>query len=155
MRIATWVLALAALAGTSAWANVGVKCAREGEYCKVDGTAVVRYGAGSKWAMRRVRGGVKCDSSVFGDPIVGVVKSCFADYSYVDEKRTAFIDPPTWTRCAKEGGECLFPGRRRVSYGAGKNWIYKVATYSIVCSSQAFGKDPAVGVNKHCYYDSN
>ncbi|APH73159.1 hypothetical protein BSQ44_18630 [Aquibium oceanicum] len=53
-------------------------CARENEFCDAPHGATVRYGANGTFAERRqVRAGVMCDNQSFGDPLYGVVKSCF------------------------------------------------------------------------------
>lgn len=155
MRFATLALSLATLAGAPAWADEWVKCATEAGYCRVDGTAIVKYGAGKQWATRRVTGGVKCSPAAFGDPAVGVHKACYIVYAEAYDRRSEFTVPPTWVKCASEGGVCRFEGRRRVSYGAGKKWVQKVAVGNISCSTGGFGKDPAFGVVKSCYYDAN
>ena len=51
-------------------------CANESGFCNFSGTAQVRYGAGSSWFTGTYTNGVACNNSVFGDPDVGVVKSC-------------------------------------------------------------------------------
>jgi len=155
MRIATLALAaaLATLAGAPAWAEEWVKCAVEDGYCKVKGTAIVKYGASKKWATRQVTGGVKCSPAAFGDPAVGVHKACYIVYQDASDRRNEFIDPSKWVKCSNEGGVCKFDGRRRVTYGKGDKWVQKIATGSISCSPDAFGRDPAFGVVKSCFYE--
>jgi Flp pilus assembly pilin Flp len=51
-------------------------CADEGGYCDFSGTANVRYGANNTYAYGSYFNGVSCSNAVFGDPIVGVYKSC-------------------------------------------------------------------------------
>ncbi len=54
-------------------------CANEGGNCKVtQGTGLVAYGARGVWHYREVGVGqsVDCTNAVFGDPLVGVVKTC-------------------------------------------------------------------------------
>lgn len=157
MKLARLLLGAGLLISLSApaWAEEWVKCALEDGYCKVNGTAIVKYGAGKQWATRKVTGGVKCSYTVFGDPAVGIHKACYIVYPDQFDRRAKFVDPPTWVKCSGEGGVCKFTGRRRVSYGAGKHWTYKVAINSIACTPAAFGKDPALGVVKSCFYDAN
>ena len=136
-------------------ARTWVKCANEDGYCKVNGSEIVKYGAGNQWATRKVNGGVRCSPAAFGDPAVGVHKACYIVYQDDRSRRAEFIDPPTWVRCANEGGTCRFDGKRRVSYGHGNRWAYATGIDRVSCSPASFGKDPAPGVVKSCYYDSN
>jgi hypothetical protein len=57
----------------------GIFCAREGGYCRFQGPAVVRYGAGGRFTSRRAFDGIPCNNSVFGDPFVGADKACYID----------------------------------------------------------------------------
>lgn len=53
-------------------------CAYEGGYCSFSGTREVAYGAqGSFNHKYNVVGGIACNNSVFGDPLVGVPKACY------------------------------------------------------------------------------
>ena len=159
MKITNFALASAAmcgaLAGAPAWADEWVKCAIEEGICKVHGTAIVKYGADKRWSTRKVTGSVKCSPAAFGDPAVGTHKACSIGHPAGNAGRNQFIDPPTWVKCSNEGGVCRFEGRRRVTYGIGKNWAHKIAVNSISCSPAGFGRDPALGVIKSCYYDAN
>jgi len=49
-------------------------CAKEDETCKCDGT--VRYGFGRAWVDKTSSGSIGCNNEVFGDPLIGVYKSC-------------------------------------------------------------------------------
>ena len=51
-------------------------CAGENEYCRVPGTARIRYGVDNRYVYRNVTGGVQCSVRVFGDPAKGVNKTC-------------------------------------------------------------------------------
>ena len=51
-------------------------CAGEEGLCTFSGTRDVRYGAGSSFVTRTFTGTVACSNSIFGDPALGVVKSC-------------------------------------------------------------------------------
>lgn len=53
------------------------RCAQEGGTCTFAGTQQVRYGANDRYVTREATNGVACTNGVFGDPIVGVVKSCW------------------------------------------------------------------------------
>lgn len=55
-----------------------VPCAKEGTRCIFTGEQNVAYGANGKFNVKRFTGGgASCDNATFGDPIFGVVKSCF------------------------------------------------------------------------------
>jgi hypothetical protein len=51
-------------------------CAQENGKCSFTGTREVRYGAGTKWAIKTFTSSTTCSNAVFGDPANGVVKSC-------------------------------------------------------------------------------
>jgi subtilisin family serine protease len=51
-------------------------CGSEGATCSFTGTREVRYGASGVFASKIIAGATACTNAVFGDPIVGVVKSC-------------------------------------------------------------------------------
>jgi hypothetical protein len=51
-------------------------CAAEDSTCSFDGTRQVRYGANGVYTYQTLTGPVSCNNSVFGDPLVGVVKVC-------------------------------------------------------------------------------
>jgi len=54
-----------------------IHCAVENENCSVPSTTVVRYGIDGAYAyLEEVTGTVWCKNQVFGDPAVGVTKSC-------------------------------------------------------------------------------
>jgi hypothetical protein len=57
----------------------GVFCAREGQFCQFQGSAVVRYGVRGRFVSRRAVNGIPCNNSVFGDPAHGEEKACFID----------------------------------------------------------------------------
>lgn len=151
MRIFSLLLVGFALSAGSAFAQKWVQCATEDGYCTVNGTAVVQYGAGQQWARRNVTGGVRCSNSVFGDPAPGTRKSC---YIQAADSTGMTGNPPKWVACAKDYSFCRFKGTRSVSYGVDKRWVYRTATDGINCVPESFGKDPAPGVQKTCYYDS-
>lgn len=51
-------------------------CGTEGATCSFTGTREVRYGALGKFASKIIAGATACTNAVFGDPIMGTVKSC-------------------------------------------------------------------------------
>ena len=52
-------------------------CAAENGTCSFSGVKEVWYGALNSWKVAPVSEGTACSNAVFGDPINGVVKSCF------------------------------------------------------------------------------
>jgi hypothetical protein len=53
-------------------------CATELQRCLFQGVASVIYGSGNNWTAARVfTDGVDCNTTVFGDPAVGVLKACY------------------------------------------------------------------------------
>ena len=130
-------------APTTGWTN----CAVENGTCSFSGTRQVRYGANSSFVTRTATGSIGCNNSVFGDPIVGVAKSC--------DVSDATVAPvtETWTACAAEGGNCNFSGTRSVRYGANGYYAKKTATATVACTNAVFG-DPLYGTIKGCSYSS-
>jgi Concanavalin A-like lectin/glucanases superfamily/Fibronectin type III domain len=61
----------------------------------------------------------------------------------------------TWTVCANEYGTCSVSGRREVRFGTSTAFVTGVASGSVLCTSKAFGKDPAIGFAKQCWVSSN
>jgi hypothetical protein len=53
-----------------------VECGGEGQRCAFTGTRQVRYGADGTYASGTFTDGAECSNAVFGDPLVGTVKSC-------------------------------------------------------------------------------
>lgn len=66
-----------------------------------------------------------------------------------------FTPDGNWIYCAHQNATCTLPGTRVVRFGANGSYLYKVMTGSFSCTAVPFGDDPAVGVVKHCDYDSN
>jgi hypothetical protein len=52
-------------------------CANENGICTFSGTQSVAYGANGKFKYLTLTNGTLCSNSVFGDPIVNVVKACY------------------------------------------------------------------------------
>jgi hypothetical protein len=52
------------------------RCANEWASCSFSGTRRVRYGVEGNWVIKTLTGGTPCTNAVFGDPAVGVTKSC-------------------------------------------------------------------------------
>jgi beta-glucanase (GH16 family) len=127
-------------APTDGW----TRCATEGGICTFSGTRQVRYGAGTTFFYKTATGSISCTNAVFGDPLPGQAKNCDFGASTTD----------TWTRCATEGGTCVFSGTRQVRYGAGTTYFYKTATGSIACTNAVFG-DPLPGQVKNCDFGAS
>jgi chitosanase len=56
----------------------------------------------------------------------------------------------TWTRIATEGKSFTVDGIQTVRFGANGKYVEKSVSGSGKCTNSFFGKDPAVGVSKHC-----
>jgi hypothetical protein len=129
-----------------------VLCANEGDICNVPGATQVRYGANGRYAERNASGSIGCNNAQFGDPVPGLAKQC--EYKTSGSVVAAVIDTGvsalTWDRCAREGEQCNFRGASIVRYGANGRYLYREATNGMMCSVEAFGSDPAFGVNKQC-----
>jgi len=134
-------------------------CAREGEYCRVDGRALVRYGADGSFTEREVRGGgIQCDNRSFGDPAPRTRKFCEVSFSapigrpgHGGGPGYEYGDAETFTACAREGGYCEFRGIRLVRYGsADARPIVREFRGGTACTNAAFGGDPAPGRRKTC-----
>ena len=109
---------LRAVNGQKEWAH----CASEDEVCRCNGR--VRYGdAGSNtWtAPRTVSGSISCSHAVFGDPIMGVVKTCQCEAfckecpagKYEDEARSGVCTdcPSGWYQDSEHSTNCkVCPG---------------------------------------------
>lgn len=128
-------------------------CAREHEFCQVNGAAMVRYGIPGRWIVRQVAGGIPCNNEAFrGDPARNVYKVCEVQIRVAQPyphhpraERGAF--------CAQEGAWCQFRGTRRVLYGANGRYLERVVRGSIPCTNEAFGGDPMPMVRKACFVE--
>lgn len=52
-------------------------CANESSFCPFSGTREVRYGANGVYVYKTLTDGTDCANYVFGDPVPGVLKSCW------------------------------------------------------------------------------
>jgi hypothetical protein len=111
-------------------------CANENGACSFTGVAGVSFGANSSFYSKMASTSIACNDATFGDPDVGVGKSCYIR---------------NYTLCASENGTCSFNGVADVAFGAGNSFYNRTATNSIACNDATFG-DPDVGVAKSCYY---
>lgn len=126
-------------------------CAREGGTCSYSGSRSVGYGANGHFTYKTISNGTACNNTVFGDPAVGVTKSC---YTKATSTVTEDSEKHQWIGCAREEGTCSFSGTHWVILGdpyTGRWSRQKQATNGIACNIRVFG-DPAVGITKFCYY---
>jgi hypothetical protein len=114
-----------------------IHCANENQQCSFSGMAQVRYGASGKYFTGSYKSNVSCSNSVFGDPLVGLLKSC--DYQII----------PSIQFCANENQSCSFSGIKTLRYGANGVYYSKQFSGGVKCSNAVFG-DPISGVFKHC-----
>lgn len=160
---ATLAVALGGVFGAPAEARAQTdwaRCANEGQTCRVDGEALVRYGTEGHYTFRLVRGRVRCGNDQFGgDPAPGQVKQCEVSADWrSDERYRGWRDPGRradreWRFCANENELCRPPaGATRVRYGAdGRYEVRSVSRNAVMCSNRVFG-DPAPDIFKQCEY---
>lgn len=135
-----------------------VRCAEEGGYCRTPYPTVVRYGSRGTFTERRADRGIGCNNGVFGDPLYGVVKSCY--YLARRDGGNGWGGPPPpppsgqgrWQTCASEHEFCGFRGLAQVRYGVEGRWVIVTVNDGIKCDNQTFGRDPAYGIFKKCQY---
>ena len=125
------------------------RCARENEYCRVPGTARMRYGVDNRYVYRNVTGGVQCSVRVFGDPAKGVNKTC--EYQSAGRDDDNANHGRGWEYCGSEGGFCSFRGPGEVRYGINGRFVVRRAVNGMPCALSAFGEDPAKGEHKQCF----
>jgi len=99
---ATTAPAFTATAGADGW----TQCATESEVCVTLGRRQVRYGGEGKYAYQNVDGPVGCNNASFGDPAIGLVKSC--QYAAPD---TVASGQPAYLRAASGRVLAVGPGR--------------------------------------------
>jgi hypothetical protein len=167
-RMALWGVLLAC-ANMPVWSQTTdtppagyTRCATEGQTCNITGTVNAVYGARSTWtAPRSLSASTACTNAVFGDPLYGVVKSCYV------QAATQSTPPPTtaptsgdtppagYTRCATEGQTCNITGTVNAVYGARGTWTApRSLSASTACTNAVFG-DPLYGVVKSCYIQAS
>jgi len=125
------------------------RCASEGQYCNVNGSARVRYGADNRYEYRNVNGGVLCSVKTFGDPAYGIHKTC--EYMATGGGYGNVNYGGNWEYCGTEGGYCSFSGPGEVRYGVNGRFIVRRATNGLPCDVDTFGNDPAFGQKKSCF----
>ncbi|RZL55449.1 MAG: hypothetical protein EOP70_09940, partial [Variovorax sp.] len=126
--------------------TVGVLAAENGTF-KLASASVVAYGANGTMVQKSLAAGTySCGNALFGDPLMGVFKSCYS---------TAVAAPaPSTNQLAlivKQRSSFTLTAATTVVYGAGAQTVQKVlAAGTYQCSDEFFG-DPAVGIQKGCY----
>jgi hypothetical protein len=149
--IATLALATLFFAGAARPSKAWVNCAGEGGECVMNSTGhnLVRYGAEQKYFILEVEGTsrIGCGNGEFGDPAHGAGKGC--------EYMPAPAEQTNWAGCATEGQNCRLPDNmpRRVRYGVGQTWVYKIYSSSVPCNNDWF-PDIASGRQKYCQYSN-
>lgn len=123
-----------------------VPCGGEGDTCRFNGSARVRYGVEHRYVYRNAVNSVRCSADVFGDPAFGTPKRC----EYQQHSFSGGSDAG-WDYCASEGGICRFSGAGEVRYGAKGRFVTKRAINGMPCSVEAFGRDPVFGERKSCF----
>ncbi|MBA3597186.1 MAG: fibronectin type III domain-containing protein [Methylibium sp.] len=76
-------------------------CSSEQGMCTFSGTRQVRYGNGGLYKYATYNDGVRCASSVFGDPVPGKVKACSVSVAQTDDAETPTAPQ---TRPTTQGG---------------------------------------------------
>jgi hypothetical protein len=117
-----------------------IKCAEEGSPCALPKPAVVRYGAGNVFALKKAAGIIPCTNDQFGDPLFGTRKNCW----YLKDWPGTVLE-----LCAWEGDYCSFEGTTEISYGLGGSVVQKTLTDGTWCTNRIFG-DPIPGYRKQC-----
>ena len=98
----------------------------------------VRYGTSTKTVDKLLTPGkYVCDSTLFTDPAVGLVKTC----TIVGQHTTNVADKRT----------LVLLKNQRVTFGAGEKWVSKDFTPGVyTCGTALFGSDPAPSSKKNC-----
>lgn len=135
--------------GNANYGSNWTRCAVEGEYCRVNGAARVRYGADNRYEYRNVTGGIQCSVRQFGDPAYGIHKTC--EYLAQDSGYGSVNHGRSWEYCGSEGGYCSFSGPGEVRYGVNGKFVVRRATNGMPCDVHTFGRDPARGEHKQCF----
>lgn len=135
--------------GSDNYGSGWTRCAAEGQYCSVNGSARVRYGADNRYEYRNVTGGILCSVKLFGDPAYGIHKTC--EYSSHGSGYESVNFGGNWEYCGSEGGYCSFSGPGEVRYGVKGKFIVRRAINGLPCDVNTFGDDPAYGQNKQCF----
>jgi hypothetical protein len=113
----------------------------QGKYFTLTSTSIIAYGEKDKFNSKLLNpGNYHCDDDFFGDPLKGVLKSCYLLSASI-----------TLEKVADQYGKFILLQANTVTYGANGNYFQKkiyAGTHS--CNDSIFG-DPAWGVVKSCY----
>lgn len=142
------ILLAAVLPTQSAQAAPAAYCAPEGSSC-ISTSGEMRdayYGANGQYIHKVVDGTFDCSSNAFGgDPIRGVVKSCYMSAPSYTYRTAEWANvPPIFTPQLFEQTPVI------VAYGAAGRYATNVIGQSN-CNNASFGWDPAPGYPKSCY----
>ncbi|CAA0110370.1 Uncharacterised protein [BD1-7 clade bacterium] len=141
---------LASLAAASTLhANLAFAVAVSNEIVYVDKDAT-GANTGESWDDAKVNLADAINSAGFGDQV------WIAEGTYLVTPlapSTAAPAPEGYEVCASENGTCSFSGTRQVAYGADGMFVHKTGTDGIACTNAVF-TDPAPGVSKSCYVQS-
>ena len=118
-------------------------CAAENGTCSFSGTEMVAYGSTGAFNYQLASSSIGCSNANFGDPVPGVVKSCYLP--------PAGGPTGSWTKCAGENGSCGVTGTQLVAFGADGSFTYKTSNGPLACTNTVFGTDPIPNIAKSCY----
>ncbi len=128
------------------------RCAGEGGSYTFNTLVDLAYGANAQYNKKTsFMGTMTFDPANFGgDPAPYYLKAGYYKASVIPGSGTG---PAGYTRCAGEGGSCLFNTVVDVAYGANGHFVYKPKWFGPVAFNLAtFGSDPAPNVLKSGYY---
>jgi hypothetical protein len=127
--------------GARSWDKVAGTVAAANENGTISGLnrEPVAYGGNGRYVFKILSGTQGCNNSLFGDPVVGVSKTCYRLGLHA---------------IADEGGS-IPQSADQVLYGSGLNGFYLDGSGSLAggsCTNAAFGGDPDVSQTKHCFH---
>lgn len=164
LRATLPLLALSALPLPATAQPRWMVCAEEGQVCRFDGEAMVRFGTPGRYAFAPGQNRILCDTEQFGDPAPGQPKRCEVSTNWRDDERyrdrrdqrdghdsrRGGVQGDNWRACANEGHDCRIDGQANVRFGAnGRYEVRQVSAGILRCDTNTFG-DPAPGVVKRC-----
>ncbi len=95
---ATTTLATSSTSTPATSAATWTECASEWDTCSFSGPQQVRYGTDGKYAYKNATDSIECSNAVFGDPAVGLGKSC--QYANAATTPATPTTPPSTTPTA-------------------------------------------------------
>ena len=119
----------------------------EGATVQLGQRSDVAFGANGFFNIKRgVTGSITCSNAAFGDPAVGIWKSCFV----------LELQPPAgYTYAGTEDETVILRQRSDVAFGVKGKFVYKTGlTGAVPCTTASF-TDPAIGIHKACYIRPN